>query len=78
MRKFAGIRYFRGFLCLYFTGIKIIQVGIETGVKNIKIGEILGKGYIDEISWYMGLSRIFNEVPSIFLLKFSSVLITRL
>lgn len=78
MRKFPGIRYFQSLSYLYFTVIKSVEAGIEIGVKDIKIGRILGERCIDKISWYLELLYVFNEILSISLLRFLSILITKL
>lgn len=82
--KFVYIRYFWDLPRLCFTSIKGIKRSIKTCVKNtrsiksIKVSKILGKIYVDKISYYSRLLFIFNEISFILLLRFSSISITRL
>lgn len=68
VRKLPGIRYFRAFQRLSFTSVEGVEASVEVGVKDTrgvestKVGGILEKRYIDEISWRLGLSRISNEI----------------
>lgn len=70
--------------CLCFNGIESVKESIKRGiedtksVENIKVSKILEEMYKDEISCYLGLLHISNEVSFTSLSRFSSISIIEL
>lgn len=84
MRRFVCIGYFQGLLCTRFTNIESVEGSVKMDIKDIrsvkgtKVGGMSRRKYVGKTSWYLKLLSIFSEVSSVYLLRFSSILITRL
>lgn len=84
MRRFICIRYFWDLLRPRYTSVGSDEGNVKAGIENMrsvkgtKVGKILGKRCINKTFWYLGLLRVSSEIFFISLLRFSSVLITKL